>query len=252
MNGNIRMPDLNEYYSMVRAETWQQVLGDEMFFYHGDYSATADFAEAQRQALINLLAPAGPGTHVLDAGCGWGSSLTVMQTRGLVPEGLTISSRQAEYCQAKGLPARYADLSAEPLSKNYDLIVSVEVLDHFARRPQIFRHFRDHAPRLSISINCVTDGFPGKRQVYDGTMPMCSTSELRGDLENAGWRITDWRNRRRESLPTLFHWRQRLLAAFGQTPPPGVFNALFDMTEQFLKNPGQWAQSFPLIDVVAE
>jgi len=34
------MPDLNEYYSMVRAETWQQVLGDEMFFYHKNMKCT--------------------------------------------------------------------------------------------------------------------------------------------------------------------------------------------------------------------
>ena len=247
-----RMTDLNTFYSMVSVDVWRQVLGDEMFFYHGDYGQTRDFAEAQRQTIHNFLAWMAPGARVLDVGCGWGGSLRLMAAQGFDAQGTTISERQAAYCQQIGLPARYEDLNADPLTEAYDTILSIEVLDHFARRAEIFEHFRAHARQLAISINCVADGFSGERLAYHGTMPMCSTSELRHDIEAAGWRIVHWRNRRQASLPTLFHWRHALQQAFDDQPPPGVFDALYDMTHQFAANPMLWAHSFPLIDVVAE
>lgn len=245
------MTDLNEFYSMNSVDVWRQVLGEEMFFYHGDYSHTRDFTEAQRAVLDNFVGFMPPGSRVLDVGCGWGGSLRRLAAQGFDAEGITISTRQAAYCRKVGLPARYANLDEAPLRGSYDTILSVEVLDHFGARGDFFRHWRAHGQQMAISINCVADHFTGERLAYRRTMPMCSSGELRRQLEDAGWRIVHWRNRRRESLPTLFHWRNALERAFGASPPPGVFDALYDMTHHFFKNPGVWANSFPLIDVVA-
>jgi cyclopropane fatty-acyl-phospholipid synthase-like methyltransferase len=245
------MTDLNTFYSMVSVDVWEQILGEDKLFYHGDYRHTYDFAEAQRQVIYNFLEFIPPTAHILDVGCGWGASLPIMRDKGFTAEGLTISTRQATYCQKNSLPAQYADMNTHRLSEHYDTILSIEVMDHFSNRADLFKHFREHSKQLAISINCVADDFIGNRLAYGDTMPMPTTSELRKDVEEAGWRITQWNNRRQESLPTLFHWHKQLEEVFGEQPPQGVFASLYDMTQQFFKNPSAWAQSFPLIDVIA-
>lgn len=87
---------------------------------------------------------------------------------------------------------------------------------------------------------------------YDGSIILCTVSELIRDVERAGWRITFIRNRRFESLRTISLWQRNLDRVYGDREPPGQLNCLRGLITEALKAPIAWSQSFPLVDLVAE
>ena len=72
--------------------------------------------------------------RVLDIGCGWGSNLAYHVTRGTkVAHGITLSTAQAEWANAKKMPGVSVLLKDfweyEPAEK-YDALQSIEMVDH--------------------------------------------------------------------------------------------------------------------------
>ncbi len=85
---------------------------------------------------------------------------------------------------------------------------------------------------------------------FGSTMYMNSSMELREMLEQAGWKITHWRNQRAASMPSIQIWHQRL-----QTIQPGNdahIETLRAFCAHVLSSPDEWAANNPLIEVVAE
>jgi 2-polyprenyl-3-methyl-5-hydroxy-6-metoxy-1,4-benzoquinol methylase len=86
------------------------------------------FFGAMADAIVRDLRP----TSVLDAGCAMGFLVEALRERGVEAWGIDVSEHAisqvhesvAEYCQVASL--------AEPLPRRYDLIVSIEVLEHIA------------------------------------------------------------------------------------------------------------------------
>jgi len=81
---------------------------------------------------------AGPGSRVLDIGCGWGGTLRrLLEHHGVeVAVGLTLSEAQQRYVQARPAPGQEVRLESwteHVPTRRYDAITSFGAFEHFAR-----------------------------------------------------------------------------------------------------------------------
>lgn len=96
--------------------------------------------EAQRRKLAHLseLAGTGPGSRVLDIGCGWGANLEYQSlTREVAgAHGITLSPAQLDEVLARRLPRVTAELmdyrDFEP-TERFDSVMSICMMEHIAR-----------------------------------------------------------------------------------------------------------------------
>ncbi len=92
------------------------------------------------QALLARYAP--PGATILDAGCGTGANLQLLQTFGRAI-GVDISEQAIAYCRARGIPrdrALLASLTELPFPDHFfDLVVSFDVICNIPDDRQAFR-----------------------------------------------------------------------------------------------------------------
>jgi cyclopropane-fatty-acyl-phospholipid synthase len=115
-------------------------LGPTMSYSSGLWDGEGDPDDAQR-AKVDFFAAElgiGPGTRVLDVGCGWGSQLRGLAERhgldGAV--GLTLSVAQAEWLQERPIPGvevRVETWRDHDPHAAYDAIVTYGAFEHFAR-----------------------------------------------------------------------------------------------------------------------
>jgi cyclopropane-fatty-acyl-phospholipid synthase len=109
---------------------------------------------------------AGPGSRVLDVGCGWGGTLRrFVQRHGVTGAvGLTLSAAQHRYVQARPMPGLEVQLTgwAQHLpTRPYDAVTSFGAFEHFARDgttgPQRIATYR------SFFARCFAWTVPGAR-----------------------------------------------------------------------------------------
>jgi cyclopropane-fatty-acyl-phospholipid synthase len=77
----------------------------------------------------------GPGSRVLDVGCGYGTLLARARDRGARPVGITISPEQVRHCRRAGLDARllsYRAIGAE-WDGSFDGVVANGSIEHFVQ-----------------------------------------------------------------------------------------------------------------------
>ena len=81
-------------------------------------------------------------------------------------------------------------------------------------------------------------------------MLMNSSSQLRSLIEQAGWNIVHWQNRRPESMPSVLAWQRRL-----KLIPPSDdrhLETLRNFCDRVVIHWNEWGESNPLIELVAE
>ncbi|MGH6922651.1 MAG: SAM-dependent methyltransferase [Propylenella sp.] len=245
--------DLDRFYSVPSVDMWRAVLGEELHYHNGFFLGPCSLETGLRRTVENFYAHIPERCTILDAGCGWGGPARMLvKERDCHVSGVTISRAQAEYCLRTGLSVRLADLEDDPLSGDFDVAFLLESLSHIRGKQELLRRLRSRAKTLIVSVNCVADGFSGERLTFGGSMELCTPAELEASVTQAGWRIVLMRDRRKEALPTLFHWQRNIKKAFGDEQPPGQLGVLRDMTEHALRNVDAWSRSYPLIDIVAE
>lgn len=73
-----------------------------------------------------------PPSRVLDAGCGWGVTLSALERRGYRADGLDISRKALERLDAPGRTLIEADLNQPwpPGSDTYDAVLALDVIEH--------------------------------------------------------------------------------------------------------------------------
>jgi SAM-dependent methyltransferase len=88
----------------------------------------------QEQAAVQDLAEVEPEATVLDAGCGDGTTLAWLQSRGARPVGIDLTWPMARICTARGLTVAVQDMEELGLRPVFDWVLCVGALE-FAPNP---------------------------------------------------------------------------------------------------------------------
>ncbi|WP_460937949.1 SAM-dependent methyltransferase [Spirosoma humi] len=101
--------------------------------YNGDFSLTLEQAQRRKHEFIADSLGIGPGSRVLDLGCGWGPFLHYIKERGAIGQGVTLSKGQAAACRANGLTVDIKDCRRITPADygTFDAICSVGAMEHF-------------------------------------------------------------------------------------------------------------------------
>src|SRR5882672_8994429 len=73
------------------------------------------------------------GARVLDAGCGWGTTLETLESRGYRVAGMDISRRTLERLDRPGRELYVADLTRDltrDLGGGFDAVLALDVIEH--------------------------------------------------------------------------------------------------------------------------
>ena len=114
--------------------------------YNGDFSKT--LAQAQKDKHDNILKAIHfkEGARVLDIGSGWGPMLKAVEEGGGHAIGLTLSTKQVEACQRKGLEVYlqdWKDITVDTFG-TFDGIVCVGAFEHFCSVEEYLVGKQDH------------------------------------------------------------------------------------------------------------
>jgi cyclopropane-fatty-acyl-phospholipid synthase len=123
-------------------------------FFDGNFNITLDQAQRNKHEWVfTELGIKGPGSRILDIGCGWGPILNAIRERGGVGLGLTLSPAQAEYCANHGLNVKILDWKqADPrVLGRFDAVICIGAFEHFcspeefarAEQQRIYKDFFD-------------------------------------------------------------------------------------------------------------
>jgi SAM-dependent methyltransferase len=210
--------------------TWSPGLADE----HMDEAILTELAErvnrhpwwrARAELTLSLLERLGvrPPSRVLDAGCGWGTTLDALEGRGYQAEGLDIARRALERLDRPGRTLIEADLTA-PLPSGfepYDAVLALDVLEHLdddqAAASRLGALARPGGGTVVISVPARSDLFSefdevqGHRRRYepDGFRAMLTGAGLRVD------RVFWWGS---WMVPVLRRRKDRRRAEPGESP----------------------------------
>lgn len=231
-------------------DTWRHVLGPGLHYHHGlfDDRAAPGMAAALDRAVTELYPFIPAGGRVYDIGCGWGGPLAMWIRDLRCPSlGLTISRAQFRYAASLGLPVRWGDAERTLPPGRFDCAVLLESFEHIVAKRRLLETLRMFTGRLVMRINCQDRSPPSP--AFAGTMHMISSADLRGLLESAGWRITHWRDRRAEAMPSVACWHSR--AARQDLIRDAHLDELRAWTSRVLTDPAGWAAANPLIELVA-
>ncbi len=234
---------------------WRTVLGEEMHYHHGLFDLPcpepddAAMLVASHRAVAELYPFIAAGASVYDVGCGWGGPLGMLaRERGCRALGITIARTQFRHVAAQGLPVRWGDAERTLPPGDFDCALLLESFEHMQDKLRLLRILRTFAKRLVMRVNCV-DGVPPETG-FGGTMPMVSSETLRRLIEDAGWQVIHWRNRRPETIPSAAVWARRL-RALGPTDDFHL-ETLRALCVNVMECGDQWAEYSPLIEVVAQ
>lgn len=97
------------------------------------YSRTGVWAEHFQHIADQILADIQPST-VLDAGCAMGVLVERLRASGVEAEGVDISEYAVSQAASHIRPYLRIQSLTQPLSKHYDLIVCIEVLEHLQKK----------------------------------------------------------------------------------------------------------------------
>lgn len=219
-------------------------------WFNGD--TTTSLTQAQEAKMDRALdeVGAGPGTRILEIGCGWGAVAERAAARGAHLTGVTLSSEQLawghERLQRAGHGERsdlrlqdYRDLGQEPGFVPYDAIVSIEMFEavgraYWAGYFQTLRRCLAPGGRACIqSITIRDDLYPRylrstdfiQQYVFPGGL-LPSAQAFRGEAAKAGLAVERELSFGEDYAQTLQRWRASFLAALPQVRAQG-FDARF-------------------------
>ena len=134
--------DIDESYS-VSNDFFKLWLDEGMHYTSASFltgEETLEEAQINKCGILYDYAEMAPDKLILDIGCGWGSNLEYLASRGVErAHGITLSTAQVEWINQRELPGVKAMLmdfhDYEPAEK-YDALVSIEMIDHICSPEQ--------------------------------------------------------------------------------------------------------------------
>ncbi len=249
---------LDSFYSTDDVSAWSKVLGQEMHYHAGTFDQAVsmsepisdDIALAAAQRAVQDLYPYLPREgRIYDIGCGWcGPMQMIVRDLRSKVLGITVSKTQYRYGDSLGMEMRYGDAEKTHPPGRVDAVLMMESFCHIREKRRLLKILRAYSGRLVMKVNC-QDRSP--RSVnFGGTMYMISSSDLRRMIEETGWKIIHWRDTRRQAVPSVHVWNERLR----QMPltDDKHLETLRAYCQRVMQFPWDWASHNPLIEVVAE
>lgn len=231
-------PAAIQFHYDLGASFYELWLGEELTYSAALFEDGDDLETAQQRKIDHHARESGAAgaRHVLDVGCGWGSTMRRLIERHGVARvtGLTLSADQLRRIESLRVPGVTALLEGwhehEP-AEPYDAIVSVGALEHFVRRDlprddkvatyrRFFTSCRDWLrPGGAMSLQTIAYGTLRPEQVSAFiTSEIFPESDLPalGELVDAAdgvLEITRLRNDRMDYAHTCREWARRLAAS---------------------------------------
>ena len=155
--------------------------------YDGDFSLTLEQAQHRKHDYVAEMIGIGPGTRLLDLGCGWGALLDSTRQRGGDGVGVTLSAAQAKACRGHGLDVHLHD--ARTVTREtygpFDAVASLGAFEHFCS-PEEHAAGRQEEIYRNVFANAAGLLAPGRR-LYLQTMVfgpnMIDLDEISTDAE---------------------------------------------------------------------
>lgn len=138
--------------------------------YDGDFSLTLEEAQRRKHEYIAESLNIGPGTRVLDMGCGWGAFLNHVRSIGAQGLGVTLSSGQLRACLKSGLDVRLKDCRtiAPETFGTFDAVSCIGAFEAFCSREQWQKGQQDQV--YCDFFKTVSDLLPEGGRFYMQTM----------------------------------------------------------------------------------
>ncbi len=117
--------------------------------YDGNTNRSLGWAQENKHRCILEELGFKPGDSVIDIGSGLGAMLEFIEEQGGHAVGLTVSKKQADYCQKTSLDARLRDWRSVSFSGGFNHAVSLGAMEHFCspydylegRQSQVYSDF---------------------------------------------------------------------------------------------------------------
>ena len=122
--------------------------------YHGDPTVTYEQAQLNQINYVLDEVDCGPGTRILEVGCGNGNLLDEVRRRGAHGVGVTISPEQVALCRKRGLDVRCQDykLLGDDYAGQFDAVVANGPIEHFVQPEEAARGWTDNIYREMFNI----------------------------------------------------------------------------------------------------
>ena len=185
--------------------------------YGGDASVPYDLAQSRQIDYVLDQVHCGPGTRLIEIGCGNGSLLAHARQRGAEAVGITISPEQVALCKRRGLDARlidYRDLGGEWLGR-FDAVVANGPVEHFVQPQEAAAGQADAIYRRMFELfHQLIDPASKNRRAINTTIHFVRTPDPRNLLKSP-WRFR-W-------FSDEFHWSLLHRSFGGWYPVAGQF-----------------------------
>jgi cyclopropane-fatty-acyl-phospholipid synthase len=198
-----------------------------------------DAQAAKLEAMLNRTATA-PGDTILEIGCGWGSFAEVALAAGRKVHGITLSSEQLAYAQARNPMGEFGLTDYRDVTGTCDAVVSIEMAEAVGREywpaylSAISRALRPGG-RAALQIITFDDAmFEGyasnvdfiQAYIFPGGL-LISESRFRALAEAEGMTWHDQSNFGPSYAETLKRWRANFDDAVAANRLPAQFDAKF-------------------------
>ena len=218
------------------------------FFLNDSDEPKEDSQEAFERAITALFPHLPKQGRIYEIGCGWGNVLAKISTSlNNNVLGITPNKTQFKHIADQDIAVRFGDLESTIPPGYFDVILLLESFSNIKEKIKFLKSLRPFTHKIVMRVNCHNRDFFAP-SLIKSKYPIQS-SELKKILQDAGWIIKHWNDRRAETLPTIKFWHDRL-----QNLPKISDRKIEEMKtwcSTVLENPQEWAKNNPLIEVLA-